>query len=64
MKELENKNIEGEYEDSLKECFEYEDLKAKVVELEKYGVNSSKDQCNKLEDQIVEYEGEQVEMRV
>ena len=50
VKELENTS--GEREDSFKECCECDELRAKVVELEKYGLNSSNDRCRKLEEEM------------
>ena len=47
MKDLGIKNVECEEQDSFKECCEHDDLKSKVVELEKYGVINSKDRCRK-----------------
>ena len=47
VKELENENAECEEQNSFIECCEYDDLKSKVVELEKYGVINSKDRCRK-----------------
>ena len=41
VKELENKSGECEEQDSFKECCECDELRAEVVELEKYEVNNS-----------------------
>ena len=56
VKELENTS--GEREDSFKECCECDELRAKVVELEKYGLNSSNDRCRKLEEEKAKYKEE------
>ena len=50
VKELENTS--GEREDIFNECCEYDELRAKVVELEKYGLNGSNDRCRKLEEEM------------